>query len=178
MSFIKLSMEEMGRLEAEENRDSEKFPFVFVLDNIRSLSNVGSVFRTADALGAEGIYLCGFTGQPPHREIEKTALGATESVNWVHYESLQDCLIALRNKGFQLVALEQTTGSTLLQNFIPSGPLAIVLGNEITGVSDKALEMVDAVVEIPQFGMKHSLNVAVSAGIVAWHSVRAWLAKA
>jgi len=178
MSFRKLSREEMGRLEADENRDSEKFPFVFVLDNIRSLSNVGSVFRTADALGAEGIYLCGFTGQPPHREIEKTALGATESVNWTHFESLPDCLMELKNKGFQLVALEQTTGSTALQDFIPTGPLAIVLGNEITGVSDQALEMVDAVVEIPQFGMKHSLNVAVSAGIVAWHSVRAWLAKA
>ena len=161
----------MGRLPAEESRGQEKFPLVFVLDNLRSLSNVGSVFRTADSLGLKELCLCGFTGQPPNREIEKTALGATDSVSWRYFESILDCLKQLRTEGYHLAALEQTTGSTLLHRFNPEGPLAIVLGNEIAGVSEEALALVDEVVEIPQFGMKHSLNVAVSAGMLAWHVV-------
>jgi tRNA G18 (ribose-2'-O)-methylase SpoU len=178
MKFRKLGMEEMGRLPAEESRVKEKFPLVFVLDNLRSLSNVGSVFRTADSLGLQGLFLCGFTGQPPHREIEKTALGATDSVFWRYFGSTTECLKELQAEGYHIAALEQTTESTLLQHFQPEGPLAIVLGNEISGVSDEALALVDEVVEIPQFGMKHSLNVAVSAGMLAWHVVNNRLRKA
>ena len=168
MKFRKLEMDEMNRLPASASLEAEKFPLVLVLDNLRSLANVGSLFRTADALGIEGLYLCGFTGQPPNREIEKTALGATESVKWEHFSETTDCVQFLKNQGYFITALEQTTGSTLLQNFNYEGKLAVVMGNEITGVSEEALALVDAVLEIPQFGMKHSLNVSVSAGIVAW----------
>jgi len=166
--FRKLEMEELGRISPAQNRLSEKLPVVFVLDNIRSLSNVGSLFRTADSLGLQSLFLCGYTGQPPNREIEKTALGATESVDWKYVENVSTCLSTLKSEGYRLVALEQTTGSTPLQQFDATTPLAVVLGNEIHGVSDEALAMVDAVAEIPQFGSKHSLNVAVSAGIFAW----------
>jgi len=177
MKFRKLEMEEMNRLPASENREAEKFPLVFVLDNLRSLANVGSLFRTADALGLSELYLCGFTGQPPNREIEKTALGATESVKWQHFPQTIDCIQFLKNQGYYIVALEQTTGSTFLQDFRYEGPLAVVLGNEISGVSEEALTLVDAVLEIPQFGMKHSLNVSVSAGIVAWQLIQGRLEK-
>ncbi len=161
-------MEELGRISLDQSRLSEKLPLVFVLDNIRSLSNVGSLFRTADSLGLQSLFLCGYTGQPPNREIEKTALGATESVEWKYVEDVSTCLLKLKSEGYRLVALEQTTGSTPLQQFDVKTPLAVVLGNEIHGVSDEALAMVDEVAEIPQFGVKHSLNVAVSAGIFAW----------
>lgn len=166
--FRKLEMHELSRLTAEQNRVAEKVPVVFVLDNIRSLSNVGSLFRTADSLGLQALCLCGFTGQPPNREMEKTALGATESVEWMHFPEVSDCLVHLKEKGYHLIALEQTTGSTPLNLFQANFPLAVVLGNEIHGVSEEALALVDAVVEIPQFGSKHSLNVAVSAGMFAW----------
>jgi tRNA G18 (ribose-2'-O)-methylase SpoU len=169
LKFRKLEMQEMGRLPASESKSAQKFPLVFILDNLRSLSNVGSLFRTADSLGLSAIYLCGFTGQPPNREIEKTALGATDSVSWQHFPDIRDCISDLKNQGFRIVALEQTTSSTLLHQFRSDGPLAVILGNEISGVSEEALELVDEVVEIPQFGMKHSLNVSVSAGILAWH---------
>lgn len=165
-------MEEMNRLSAFVSREAEKFPIVFILDNIRSLANVGSLFRTADALGLAGLYLCGFTGIPPNREIEKTALGATESVKWEHYPEISDCIQFLKDQGYFIAALEQTTGSTMLQHFHHERPLAVVLGNEISGVSEEALSMAEAVLEIPQFGMKHSLNVSVSAGIVAWQLIQ------
>lgn len=167
-NFRKLEMDELARLSAEEARQRSELPLVFVLDNIRSLSNVGSVFRTADALGLKALYLCGFTGQPPNREIEKTALGATESVSWQHFPDALECLRLLRQQGYRIAALEQTTGSTPLQSFHCDVPLAVVLGNEIHGVSEEVLKEADLVLEIPQFGMKHSLNVSVSAGIVAW----------
>ena len=170
MSFRKLEMEELGRLSATAFTETQKFPFVFVLDSIRSLNNVGSVFRTADAFRFEAIYLCGITGQPPHREITKTALGATETVEWHFHEKISDCLQSLINKGFTIISLEQTVGSSALQNLVP-GPdqkFAVVLGNEVSGVSDEALSMCEFVYEIPQFGTKHSLNVSVAAGIVGW----------
>lgn len=151
-----------------ESDNSEKHPLVFVLDSIRSLSNVGSVFRTADCLGLKGIFLCGFTGQPPNREIEKTALGSCESVFWMHFPEIVTCLGHLKKKGYRLVALEQSASSIPLQNFIAGAPLAVVLGNEIHGVSPEVLRLVDAIVEIPQYGIKKSLNVAVSAGMLAW----------
>jgi 23S rRNA (guanosine2251-2'-O)-methyltransferase len=174
-SFRKLGMDELERLSAEDARQKAVLPVVFVLDNIRSLSNVGSVFRTADSLGLKAIYLCGFTGQPPNREMEKTALGATDSVQWKHFPDVMDCLAYLKNQGYLIAALEQTTESTPLHTFRCDEPLALVLGNEIHGVSEEALAKADLVLEIPQFGMKHSLNVSVSAGIVAWHLLSAAL---
>ena len=171
MEFRKLTMDELSRLPADQSRAAEKFPLVFVLDNLRSLANVGSLFRTADSLGLAGLCLCGFTGQPPHREIEKTALGATESVSWQYFSDTLACLESLKAEGYTIAALEQTTGSTMLQHLRLNGKLAVVLGNEISGVSDDALRMADFVIEIPQFGMKHSLNVSVSAGILAWQLV-------
>jgi 23S rRNA (guanosine2251-2'-O)-methyltransferase len=152
----------------QDSANSDKLPLVFVLDSIRSLSNVGSIFRTADSLGLQAVFLCGFTGQPPNREIEKTALGACESVFWMHFPEISSCLSQLKEKGYQLIALEQQSGSVALQDFSSSAPLAVVLGNEIHGVSPEVLQQVDQVVEIPQFGIKKSLNVAVSAGMLAW----------
>ena len=170
MSFRKLQMEELGRLSAIALSEMQKFPFVFVLDSIRSLNNVGSVFRTADAFRFEAIYLCGITGQPPHREIAKTALGATETVQWHFHEKIENCLQMLIDKGFTIISLEQTEGSFPLQHLVPNTDqkFAVVIGNEVTGVSEQALSLCEAVYEIPQFGTKHSLNVSVAAGIVGW----------
>jgi tRNA G18 (ribose-2'-O)-methylase SpoU len=173
-------MEELGRQDLAGFQQTEKYPFVFVLDSIRSLLNVGSVFRTADGFKAEGLVLCGFTGTPPHREIQKTALGATDSVRW-HYEaSIEDALHALKSQGFTIIALEQAHHSVSLEkvNFGALKKVAIVLGNEVEGVSDAALSLCDLVVEIPQFGTKHSFNVAVSAGIVGWEYVSSQLKNA
>lgn len=163
-------MAELNRLDASGFSQADKFPFVFVLDSIRSLNNVGSVFRTADAFRFQSIYLCGITGQPPHREIAKTALGATETVEWHFREKIENCLQILEKEGFTVVALEQTEGSKPLQNLAPRSnqKIAIVLGNEVSGVSDEALALCHSVYEIPQFGTKHSLNVSVAAGIVGW----------
>lgn len=169
--FRRLSAGEMGRPEAGSYREMEKFPFVFVLDSIRSLNNVGSVFRTADGFNASAVWLCGHTGVPPHREIQKTALGATETVPWRYFPSVAGALEELRSQGFAIWALEQTTGSRPLHSvrFAEGEKAAFVLGNEIHGVSDEALALCRGVLEIPQFGTKHSLNVSVTAGIVAWH---------
>jgi 23S rRNA (guanosine2251-2'-O)-methyltransferase len=141
-----------------------------VLDNVRSLHNVGAVFRTADAFALERLYLCGVTGRPPHREITKTALGSTESVAWTHEATTLSAVQQLKAAGYQLVAVEQTTGSILLPQFQPvvGQPLALVLGNEVFGVDDEVLALCDAAVEIPQLGTKHSLNVSVAAGVVLW----------
>ncbi|MBK9292632.1 MAG: RNA methyltransferase [Bacteroidetes bacterium] len=165
----KLTSEELGRPDAEQFRRLEKMPAVAVLDNIRSLHNVGSIFRSADAFALKAIYLCGITACPPHREIHKTALGATETVEWHYYPQITDCLKQLAAEGYEIVCVEQTNQSIKLQDFAPSRPVALVFGNELDGVSDAALQWCQRAVELPQAGTKHSLNVSVCAGIVFWH---------
>ena len=163
-------MDELGRKTTAEAQKAEKVPFVIVLDNIRSMMNTGSVFRTADAFLLEGIILCGFTATPPHREIHKTALGATESVSWQYVKQTEDAIKQLQADGYEVIAVEQTTNSQSLQQFRPrkGSKYALVFGNEVKGVSNEALKLCDHALEIPQFGTKHSLNVSVSAGIVIW----------
>ena len=167
-----LSLDELNRPDLETYRESEKFPIVFVLDNIRSALNVGSIFRTADALGLEGVHLCGITAQPPHRDILKTAIGATESVVWTADQTTVQCVDDLHSEGYYVVAVEQTDKSVSIQNFKVEGKLALVLGNEVKGVSPEVLAVCDAAIEIPQFGTKHSFNVSVCAGIVGWELVK------
>ncbi len=166
----KLSMDELGRKSADEFKGSAKLPLILVLDNVRSMMNTGSLFRTADAFLLEAIYLCGITATPPHREIQKTALGSTESVNWLYFESTADATKKLKEEGWEIIALEQTTGSINLQGFVfeRGKKYALVLGNEVKGVSAEALENCSGCIEIPQFGTKHSLNVAVTGGMVVW----------
>ncbi len=166
----KLSMDELGRKTAEEFQRAEKFPLVLVLDNVRSMMNIGSLFRTADAFLIESIMLCGITATPPHREIQKTALGATESVHWQYFEDTIQAISILKERGYKVLALEQAEGSVSLKNFIPDKdqPYALVFGNEVKGVAEEALAMCHGCIEIPQFGTKHSLNVSVTAGIVIW----------
>ncbi|MEE4176745.1 MAG: RNA methyltransferase [Bacteroides sp.] len=166
----KLSMDELGRKTAEEFRQSSKFSMMLVLDNVRSMMNTGSLFRTADAFLLEGIFLCGITATPPHREIQKTALGATESVRWAYYDETTGAILELKKKGYKVYALEQAVGSVNLKDFKPEPgqPYALVFGNEVKGVDEKVLALCDGCLEIPQFGTKHSLNVAVTAGIVIW----------
>ncbi len=163
-------MDELGRKSPERFRASEKFPVIIVLDNIRSMMNTGSVFRTADAFLLEGVYLCGITATPPHREIHKTALGATETVNWKYFDKTTDAIRGLKKDGYVVIALEQTTESINLSGFLPksNSKYALVFGNEVKGVGSQVLELCDQCVEIPQFGTKHSLNVSVTAGIVVW----------
>lgn len=176
----KLGMDELQRLSVNEFRESEKTPVIVVLDNIRSMHNVGSVFRTADAFLLRGIYLCGFTPQPPHRDIHKTALGATETVDWKYFASTAHAVAFLKEAGYTVFGIEQTDGSVPLQEFCTRwmssggdrGPLAVVFGNEVDGVSAEALALCDGAIEIPQWGMKHSLNISVAAGIVLWELVR------
>jgi 23S rRNA (guanosine2251-2'-O)-methyltransferase len=170
----KLGVEEMGRLTVEEFKGAEKFPLVIVLDNIRSLNNVGSFFRTADAFRAARIILCGYTPQPPHREITRSALGAELSVEWEHCPDILDAIGKLKDEGFRIWCVEQAEGSVLLQNFVPehSVPHAFVFGNEVEGVQDEVIKRSDGCLEIPQFGTKHSFNVSVCAGIVLWDFVR------
>jgi len=164
----KLSMDELGRKTVETFRDSEKMPVTVVLDNVRSMHNVGSIFRTSDAFLVEKIWLCGYTPQPPHRDINKTALGATETVSWEYAPDALPVVQMLKNSGFYLASVEQAEGSTNLSEFKITGnqPIAVVFGNEVEGVQDGILAISDAAIEIPQFGMKHSLNVSVAAGIV------------
>jgi len=166
----KLQNSELGRITPEQYREADKSPLIIILDNVRSLSNTGSVFRTADAFRAEAIYLCGITGTPPHREINKTALGATESVPWEYHDSAIEPILILREKGYRIVAIEQVEGSVSLADFRiePGVRYAIVFGHEINGISQEVLDLCDMCVEIPQFGTKHSLNIAVTAGIVMW----------
>ena len=169
----KLTMPELNRLPVADFKNTPKSPVVLVLDNVRSLHNVGAVFRTADAFALERIYLCGVTGRPPHRDITKTALGSTESVSWEYAPTTLEAVESLRAAGYQLVAVEQTTGSVPLPAFRPAAgrPLALVLGNEVFGVEDAVLALCDLAVEIPQFGTKHSLNVGVAAGVVLWDAL-------
>lgn len=164
----KLSTDELNRPDISSFRDIPKLPVVIVLENIRSRSNIGSVFRSADAFLMDEIVLCGYTAQPPHRDIQKTALGATESVNWRYEKDCRDAVNDLKKRGFSIYAVEQTTESVLIQdfNFEHSAPLALIFGNEVEGVSENILSICDGTIEIAQFGTKHSLNVSVCAGIV------------
>lgn len=172
--FLKTSMEALGRLSPGEFKESAKNRVVLVLDNIRSLNNVGSAFRTADAFLVEAVYLCGVTGTPPNKEIEKTALGATASVSWKHFNTTQEALQELKQKGYCLAAVEQAEGSTPLHRFQrPEQPLALIFGNEVYGVEQEVMNACDACLEIPQYGTKHSLNVSVSIGIALWEILRA-----
>ena len=170
----KLKVTEMNRLSLTEYKESDKQPIVVVLDHVRSLYNVGSVFRSSDAFRIEGVCLCGITAQPPHPEIHKTALGAEESVSWKYFKQTEDAVLWLRELGYTILAVEQCEGSTLLQNFQiePDKKYAIVLGNEVKGVQQQIVDSCDGCLEIPQFGTKHSLNVSVAAGIVLWHLSR------
>jgi 23S rRNA (guanosine2251-2'-O)-methyltransferase len=168
----KLSMDELNRKSAEEFKKAPKLPIVIVLDNVRSMNNVGSVFRTADAFLLHNIYLCGVTAKPPHREIQKTALGATETVEWKYFETTMEAINSLKSDGYKIYAVEQADKSIMLDKFRPaSSNIALVFGNEITGVKQTVIDICDACIEIPQYGTKHSLNLAVSAGIVVWEVV-------
>ncbi len=165
----KLSLDELKRMDAESFREAEKFPVVVVLDNIRSMHNTGSVFRTADAFRLEKIFLCGITATPPDKEINKTALGATDSVAWEYVKNTRTVVKDLQNQGYRVYAVEQCEGAIQLDNFYPSeAKTAIVLGNEVRGVQQSVVDICDGCVEIPQYGTKHSLNVSVSTGIVIW----------
>jgi 23S rRNA (guanosine2251-2'-O)-methyltransferase len=170
----KLSMDELGRKSIEEFKQASKTPVIAVLDNIRSMHNVGSVFRTADAFLIDAIFLCGYTPQPPHRDINKTALGATESVDWIYFATATEAVRELKNRGYKVLAVEQTEGSISLEKFSvkTDEKIAVVFGNEVEGVQNEVLQLVDGSLEIPQLGMKHSLNISVAAGIVLWEIVR------
>ncbi len=162
-------MDELGRKTIEEFKQAGKNSIIVVLDNIRSMHNVGSVFRTADAFLTEAICLCGYTPQPPHRDIHKTALGATETVDWLYYANTMDAITELKQRGYRIFAVEQVEGSISLEQFnMPGEKIAIVFGNEVEGVNSDVLKLADGCIEIPQFGMKHSLNISVAAGIVLW----------
>ncbi|HWZ02214.1 MAG TPA: RNA methyltransferase [Mucilaginibacter sp.] len=166
----KLKLDELNRATVAEFKAGEKFPVVVVLDNVRSMHNIGSIFRTSDGFAVEKICLCGITAQPPHREIEKTALGATQSINWEYYEDPVHAVEQLRADGYQIVAVEQAEDSTMLQDFeiVKGEKYVLVFGNEVNGVSEEVMKKIDACIEIPQFGTKHSFNIVVSAGIVLW----------
>jgi tRNA G18 (ribose-2'-O)-methylase SpoU len=166
----KLANEELNRKSLEEFKESSKTPIIIVLDNVRSLNNVGSVFRTADAFLLEGIYLCGITGTPPNKEIQKTALGATESVVWKQMPSTLEAVAELKEQGYTVCAIEQAESAIMLNDFIPEKKqkLAVVFGNEVKGVEQAVINQSDYVIEIPQLGTKHSLNIAVSVGIAVW----------
>ncbi len=161
---------ELNRKTVDEFRQAEKFPVVVVLDNVRSMHNVGSVFRTADAFLVSGMWLCGYTPRPPHRDIQKTALGATETVKWQYAEKTADALTVLKDEGYRIFAVEQVEKSVSLQDFSfdSEEKVAVIFGNEVTGVDAEVLALCDGFVEIPQFGMKHSLNISVAAGIILW----------
>ena len=169
----KLTTDELNRLSKEEYEQAEKTPIIMVLDNIRSLSNVGAFFRTADAFRIEALYLCGITACPPHREIHKTALGADETVTWRYFETTEAACQALKVAGYSIFAVEQIEGSVSLQEFKFEPHTAYVLGNEVEGVSEEALPFCDGAIELPQEGTKHSLNVSVCAGIVLWEAFKA-----
>lgn len=166
----KLKNSELNRISIDEYKASEKTPFIIVLDNIRSLNNIGSIFRTADGFRIEAIYLCGLSAQPPHREIHKTALGATESVPWKYFKETEDAITELKNKGYQVFAVEQAENSQKLGEFTPDFSIkcAFIFGNEVKGVQQKVVDLADGCIEIPQYGTKHSFNISISVGIVLW----------
>ena len=166
----KLENSELNRMSIDDFKEASKTPLIIVLDDIRSLNNIGSVFRTSDAFLIEKIFLCGITATPPNKEIHKTALGATETVAWEHYENVLQVIEELKSEGVKVFAIEQVESSVFLQNFEieKNQKYALVFGNEVFGVSQRAVEICDGTIEIPQLGTKHSLNIAVSAGIVIW----------
>ena len=172
-------MQDLNRKSVGEFKEAEKIPIIIVLDNVRSMHNVGSIFRTADAFLLEGIYLCGFTPKPPHRDIHKTALGATETVSWKYFENAQTAAIDLLGKGYDLFAVEQVENGMPLQlaSLDMTKGKAVIFGNELKGVSEVLLSQCKGCLEIPQWGMKHSLNVSVAAGIVIWELTRSRFAN-
>ena len=167
-------MKELGRKSVEEFRRSDKVPIIIVLENIRSAYNVGSVFRTADAFLIEAIYIIGYSAKPPHKEIKKTALGAEETVDWKYFKTTAEAIAELKNNKYRVFAVEQAVNSLLLQqsDFKNDERLAVVFGNEVTGVEQSTIHLCDGCIEIPQLGMKHSLNIATAAGVVLWELVR------
>lgn len=175
----KLSMEELGRKSVEEFKQSEKVPVIVVLENIRSAYNVGSIFRTADAFLAEAVYIIGYSAKPPHKEIKKTALGAEESVRWKHFNTAEEAIEQLRNENYKVYAIEQAEGSYDLQavNFGPKEKIAVVFGNEVKGVEQSTIHLCEGCIEIPQLGMKHSLNIATAVGVVLWELVRSRMSE-
>lgn len=178
----KLSMDDLGRISVQEYKESRKLPLVVVLDNVRSLNNIGSVFRTCDAFRVESICLCGITATPPHRDIHKTALGAEDSVPWDYFDTTAACVEQLRKQGYGIYAVEQVDESVMLHQFQPQGPIAVIFGNEVEGVDETLLPLCDGCIEIPQYGTKHSLNISIAAGIVVWdmwrHLASSYLAEA
>jgi 23S rRNA (guanosine2251-2'-O)-methyltransferase len=170
----KLGMDELNRKSVEEFKQSDKLPVIAVLENIRSAYNVGSVFRTADAFLLEAIYITGYTAQPPHKEIKKTALGAEDSVTWQHFTDANAAIEQLRAAGYKIFAVEQVEKSISLEKFEskPGDKIAVIFGNEVSGVEQTTIEQCDGCIEIPQLGMKHSLNIATAAGVVLWEIVR------
>lgn len=170
-------MDELNRKSVDEFRQSEKIPVIVVLENIRSAYNVGSVFRTADAFLLEAIYICGYTCVPPHKEIKKTALGAEDSVSWKHFDNANVAINELHQSGYTVFAVEQTEGSTLLNNieYKAGDKIAVIFGNEVTGVEQSTIQQCAGCIEIPQLGMKHSLNIATAAGVVLWEIVRKYI---
>jgi tRNA G18 (ribose-2'-O)-methylase SpoU len=166
----KLKVTELSRITADQFKDADKTPLTIILDQVRSLNNIGSVFRTSDAFRIEGIYLCGITATPPHPEIHKTALGAEFSVDWTYFENTEDAVRQLQSENVKVFAVEQVDRSVMLQDFQTEEKLryAVVFGNEVKGVDQKVVDLCDGCIEIPQFGTKHSLNVSVTAGIVVW----------
>lgn len=171
----KLKLEELNRIDVETFKKVEKIPLVIILDNLRSMHNVGASFRTADAFLIEKIILCGITPQPPHREIHKAALGATESVDWSHESDINAAISDYKGRGYEIIGIEQTTDSQMITDFSidNSKKYALILGNEVEGISDEALPNIDTFLEIPQLGTKHSLNVSVCGGIVMWEFAKA-----
>jgi len=166
----KLKLDDLKRATVEEFKKQDKLPVTVILDSVRSMHNVGSIFRTADGFAVEKIILCGITARPPHREIEKTALGATSSIDWLYVENIAEAILALKQDGYQIIAIEQASNSQMLNSFLPEKDqkFALIFGNEVNGISDEAMKMSDICIEIPQFGTKHSFNIVVSAGIVLW----------
>jgi 23S rRNA (guanosine2251-2'-O)-methyltransferase len=170
----KLINEELDRLSVEEYKESKKIPVLAVLDNVRSQNNIGSVFRTADAFRLEGLILCGITAKPPHREIHKTALGATESVGWEYREKTIEAILELKEGGYRILSVEQVEGAVNPDQlkFLSDQKYALVFGHEIRGVEQKVVDLSDQCIEIPQYGTKHSLNISVAAGIVIWEAFK------
>ena len=180
MKNRKLKITEMGRMNVEEFKASKKMPLIIVLDDVRSMYNVGSVFRTADAFRVEAIYLCGITAQPPHPEIHKTALGAEDTVAWQHFPTALEAVESLKQKGYIVYSIEQCEGSTMLSSLDSqlstlNSKYALILGNEVKGVHQEVVDASDGCIEIPQFGTKHSLNVSTTAGIVIWEFAKRFL---
>ena len=176
MTMKKLTILEMGRINAEQFKAADKLPLVVVLDNVRSLLNIGSVFRTSDAFRVESIYLCGISSPPPSPEIHKTALGAEESVDWQYFEDTHEAVRSLQETGYEVLAIEQCAGSTMLDEWTPDPTkrYAVVMGNEVKGVQQSVVDQCDGCLEIPQYGTKHSLNVSVTTGLVIWDFFKAF----